>query len=171
MLVKSLNEEGVCCPSYKEFVFLFEPLGLDAGTRFFKIGPGCPAFEFEEGKSYFRVFKLPHREGDYSIEITTLLVGSWIPKAHVFYPYLRFLDQNFDLTMTEVKPRLYFEDAWMAGVRWSGRVPLAPADQYVIIYTSPKLFDQKIPVPRGKDLFSSYGPAGWLRIKFVKGVD
>lgn len=185
-LVGGLNSEPVCCNAYSEMQFDAIPL-TDVTT--IEIGPGEKAFRFDEGKSWFKAFSLPGRQRAYSVEVTTLLIGQWIDTAHVFYPYLTFLDKDQKVTRKNEKPRLYYDEGMIEGARWVGSVELKDSDRYLIIHTSPAIFNRKIPVgynsagyaygtgtgmvfvPPSGVHSSSFGAAGKLRIKFLKGVD
>lgn len=185
-LIGSLNSEPVCCNAYSEMQFDALPLN-DVTT--IEIGPGDKAFRFDEGKSYFQAYSLPDRQGAYSVEVTTLLIGQWIDTAHVFYPYLTFLDKDKNITRKNEKPRLNYDEGMMEGARWTGSVDLKDSDRYLIVHTSPEIFNRKIPIGYNSGGYaystgtgtvfvpppgihsSSFGAAGKLRIKFVKGVD
>ena len=185
-LIDSLNSKPLCCNSFSDMQFSVIPLNELTSIS---IGPEDEAFRFDEGKSYFKAFSLPARTGAYSVELTTLLVGQWIDTAHVFYPYLTFLDENHNVTRKNEKPRIYYDESMIEGARWVGSVKLSASDRYMIIHTSPEIFNMKISVgydsagyaystgtgivfvPASGTHRASFGAAGKLRIGFLKGVD
>lgn len=182
-LTTDLENHPGCCAALADITF--DPLVAEKETRF-TVGAGDKVFGFSSGKSYVKAFVLP-QEGQFTgIEVRTYLVGGWIPTAHVFGPFLQFLDSTRAPIGGDIFPQLYYDEGFIEGARWTGIVKVPASAQYVVLFTKPELVKyQRIPlastsgygymaggtfvyVPPSGARSSSYGPSGELRVRLIR---
>ena len=182
-LASDLESQTSCCSSLAELPF--DSLLSDKEARF-QIGSSDKVFEFPSGKSYVKAFELP-KDGPFTgFEIRTYLVGSYIPTAHAFGPFLQFLDSARIPIESDVFPQLRYDEGFFEGARWTGVVEVPSVARYVVIYTKPELVKfQRISlastsgfitmagktpvyVPPSGPRSSAYGPTGELRVRLIR---
>lgn len=182
-LTTDLENHMSCCTALAELPF--DPLAAEKEIRF-TIGSGDRVFGFPSGKSYVKAFELP-KEGRFTgLEVRTYLMGEWIPAAHVFGPFLQFLDAARMPLGGSIFPQLYYDTGFIEGARWTGVVKVPDSAKYVVLYTKPELAKyQRIPlastsgygymaggtfvyVPPSGERSSAYGPSGELRVRLIR---
>lgn len=184
---KALDQEPACCASPMQFEF--EPFPTDRELRM-PIGPGSKAYAFPSGKSFFRAFRVPDDKFGQTVEIATWPVVRGLitfDGAHILVPYFMFLDANKAVTRVGVKPALKSHYAFFENRDyWTGQVKLMDNERYLVVYTSPAMFDQALagsvrqyrgsqPAGAGRTVRISAsnqpqfscGPAGDIQIRFV----
>lgn len=183
-LVDSLNAESSCCSGFSDFDYTKMPTNDEFK---FSVGPRDKAYLFPSGMSYFKSFRLPDFTESKLMEVRTYLVGDWIPTAHVFLPFVLFLNESHTLIGDPVVPELYYDEGWWEGSRWTGVVDVPSDAAYVVFFTTPDLVNKKISlgstsgyayttgtgtvyVPPSGERSSSYGPSGELRVRFLARV-
>lgn len=180
ILVENLNTESSCCSNYAEFQF--EDMPIDKEIKF-SIGPGDKAYLFPTGKSYFKSFRLPEFEDTHSLQIRTYLQGTSSENIYVFAPFLTFLNDSYTPLDDAKAPKLYFDEGFIEGKRWTAVIDLPQTAKYVVIHTHPELINKRIELgPSGStglvvaliesysDRSAAYGPAGTLKVSFLPKI-
>jgi hypothetical protein len=138
-----------CCGSMAEFDYESIP-GIEGIT--FKIDESSPAFVFQSGKSLFKAFQLPRVEAPYYIQVKSFGLGEHISKAHIFYPQLALLSDNFDVLKQSDAHEFSLKKGGLgetASISWTA-LPIKvegslfvdnPRAKYVVIFTNKKLLD------------------------------
>ncbi len=108
------------------------------------INSGCATYQFEEGQSHFRAFRLPDISDRMIIEISSFCHGSFFPVYEsIMYPFVLVLDGDFKVTRKLVDGHIYEgHDSWK-GICLKSTINLLEKEKYFIIYTSPLLLDRK----------------------------
>jgi hypothetical protein len=147
--VNHLIQSKDCCGSMAEFNY--EPLPLTEGITF-KIDESSPAFVFQSGKSLFKAFQLPQVEAPYYLQVKSFGLGEQISKAHIFYPQLALLDDNFDVLKQSDLHEFSLRRGGLwetASISWTA-VPIKVEGslfvdnsraKYVIVFTNEKMLD------------------------------
>lgn len=152
-----------CCQDFSEFNY--ETLPTDKPFAF-DIDQTSPAFIFTSGKSYFKALKLPNLPVPYSLRIRSYAQGEMIDKAHIFFPKILFLKEDFVVTdevnpaylaeksddgdfAYEIDPAYVIEKSndgaikenkWGLPVRLSGRITIENAEsKYLLVITTDEL--------------------------------
>ncbi len=145
--VDSLRDAKECCQSMAEF--RYEP--LPEGKRVdFTLDASSPAFRFETGKSYFKVFSLPKRPFPYYVRIKSFALGETVTAAHIFYPQLALLDEHFEVLARNDPATVFVTKAGLAetasvswtalGIKFEDHLPVIHPDaRYVVIYTTDEM--------------------------------
>ena len=137
--------------------------------------------------SYFKAFRLPEFDETKSLEVRTYLVGDWIPTAHIFAPFITFLNESYTPIVDTTLPELFYDEGWFEGGRWTGVVDVPSDAAYVVFHTVPGLVNKRISlgstsgytyttgtgtvyVPPSGERSASYGPSGNLRVRFLSRV-
>lgn len=113
---------------------------LSVGNSEFDVGPEGPTFAFDTGKSFFKAFVLPERNGPLKVQVTTFsnrLVGGY------FQPDILLLDQNKKVSLHLEAPLLKIP-AEVSGVfqlskSTSINIPAGPNYSFMIIRTTDDL--------------------------------
>jgi len=151
--VDSLKESAVCCGSLAEFKY--EPIPKE-GVISFKIDKSSAAFMFQSGKSYFKAFALPMREGPYYLHIKSFGLGEQIRDAHIFYPQVALLDEQFtvlkqsdsaDFSLKKAGPAETASVSWTAlPIKVEGSFLVEnPQTKHIVLFTSDKLLAASSP--------------------------
>lgn len=90
------DKTNVCCSSFSEIKY--ESL-KEKGQNKLIVGKQFQAFDFEEGKSFFRAVELPKLSYEYSLNVETWQIdtagfASSLLSVHYLEPTLLFLDEN-----------------------------------------------------------------------------
>lgn len=134
-----------CCRDFSEFTYetlsQTEPLAFD-------IDQTSPAFNFTSGKSYFKALKLPDLPLPYSLSIRSYAQGEMIDKAHIFFPRILLLKEDFSVAR-EVDPAYVVEKSnagaikenkWGLPVRLSGQIRIENTEsKYLLVITTDEL--------------------------------
>ena len=89
---------AVCCTDPDQFEYTVLP---DHGALEVDIGRTAPVFEFQDGLSAFRAFRLPVMSTPYLIEVRSFVRGGPDPtRARVFYPVAALLTGDHLVTRT-----------------------------------------------------------------------
>jgi maltose operon protein len=169
-LQQGLSETPPCCTSFSQMNYT---KSLDGGDINFDINERSKVYEFEVGKSYFAAVEI--RPNSTEFEITTYIVGNWIPTTHVFWPSIIFLDENHVplRTLNSVTMRRGLNMHLIRGnIDWSANILIKPEEKYAVIYTSPRNVGHQILISNDKDdlgvrnkEFSTLGPSGDIRVR------
>lgn len=132
--MNQLGQASSCCKDMSAFSYTQIPGNFD---QYVVIDGSFPAFNFQEGKSYFAAFQLPQNSGD--LRIT---VASQIDKT-LFWPKVIMLDSQFRVTRVIDANIFKYEPARMlSGDRIEGVFTIDRAfignpnnETYMIIYT------------------------------------
>ena len=152
---------AVCCQSISEFNFQ----KLRMGELYsYKINNQTPAYQFDEGKSYFLAFELPEYHEPYHVFINSYTLQDWQgPKGrYLFRPQIITLDDSFQVV------RRIPNQAWLAnrgewkdvsrapgsvifGMEWpfdrlTGQLPITRQNQrekYIVIHTTKILLGEQ----------------------------
>jgi len=145
--VDSFMNSTPCCTSMAEFKY--EQLSSVEPVTF-KLDETSDSFIFPSGKSYFMAFRLPKKEPPYRINVKSFALGETIDKAHVFYPQLALLDDNFTIRKKSNPGDFILKKAGIretASVSWGllmlkleGSILVdIPDARYLLVYTTEKL--------------------------------
>jgi len=145
--VDSLKGSMVCCGSMAEFNY--EPIPKEDAVNV-TIDQSSAAFTFPSGKSFFKAFALPKREGSYYIHVKSFGLGEQIRDAHVFYPQALLLDDKFivlkqsdpaDFSLKKAGPAETASVSWTAlPIKVQGSVFVdGPQARYIVLFTTEKL--------------------------------
>lgn len=137
------DQAVTCCESYSDMVF--EPLN-EKGKNKFVVGHQFQAFDFPEGKSFFRAVALPKLNYLYSLNIETWQTdsagfASSLLSVHYFEPTLLFLDENFEVVEKFADLRFRY-GSWFSTSGWETDIDIGPAladARYLIVYTNPEV--------------------------------
>lgn len=129
-----LEKSDVCCKTLSALPFT--DIARDKAIRV-QMSAASPAFNFDEGKSYFLALKLPPHIPGESLALHSFLHNTtpMIYTAHVFLPHVTFLDTSFkpvrsvSLDLEEQRGGLFKKTSWV------GAVPLSPSYAYAVIHT------------------------------------
>lgn len=148
----SFENSTSCCESIKKFdyqVLYFgsnEPIKLDGST---------PAFQFPTGKSYFAAFRLPLFTDTYNITVQSYALGDTPDRAHIFYPQIDLLDENFsviahsnpqDFSLNKSPLPLEVRKEWGVPLNLKGTIKVDSSDfKYMVIYTTSELLNTSTP--------------------------
>ena len=137
----------ICCQSVSQLPFQAAAIGQSFHV---KIDEESAAFDFPEGKSFFRAYALPKSERDYVIAVYSYLDGVFSGSendSHIFYPVLMFLDENFKALRVIASDLMRYRPPgwWNKPARLEGRliIPSAVGVRYLVIYTTPQLLGQR----------------------------
>ena len=139
---ESLNSIKICCSSYATLHYDLLQAGHDAAI---KITDQSPVYKFPEGKSHFAAFRLDPADHPRSIEVDIDLSSSWLPAATVFIPSFVFLDKDKQETRAVSDIQIEQRENFWTGGYYSVQEMAKPEEQYVVIYTNPKVVGQTIP--------------------------
>jgi maltose operon protein len=145
--VESLRDAKECCQSLAEF--RHEPL-LEGKRVDFQLDASSPAFRFETGKSFFKVFSLPKKRLPYYVHIRSFALGETIKTAHIFYPQMALLDERTRVVAKNDPAAVFVTKAgvtetasvsWTAlGIKFEDSLRVDDADaRYVVIYTTDEM--------------------------------
>lgn len=104
--LKKFQESPVCCQSFREFTF--EKININ-DTQSFKLDENSMSFLFPYGKSYFKAFELPQVGYPYHLLIKSYMLGEHIAEAHIFFPYIITLNENFEIVRSKTPYCLYLK--------------------------------------------------------------
>ena len=130
-----VNEQKVCCASFREMGFTTLPFGE---RRDFSIDSDSPVFIFKDGRSRFAAVQLPARTAAAKLRLETHVVPIWIEPT-VFDPFVMFLNKGYE-KMGEVVPSLRFKSEFVAGRFWESEISVPPGAAYAVVYTKPVLY-------------------------------
>lgn len=148
----SLQNAQSCCDSIAHFKYEHLP---EAEGVSFNLDASSNAFDFQSGKSYFKAFHLPKAALPYRIKITSWALGEHINKAHIFYPQVTLLDENFGI-VTQSTPgdfvlsKAGFDETasatWGLPVKLEGAVLVDdPNAKFMLLYTTSALMRHASP--------------------------
>ena len=129
----------VCCKDPAEFEYVALPQG---GRIDFDFDHKSPIFEFQNGFSAFRAFRLPVLTGPYLLEVRSYLRGGPDPeRAQVVYPMAALLSDDYLVTrsvgLEALSPELpILERTDQPAYRLS--IPIDPSrnrERYLVLYT------------------------------------
>jgi Maltose operon periplasmic protein precursor (MalM) len=130
---------SVCCTDPDQFEYTVLP---DHGSLDVEIGRAAPLFEFQDGLSAFRAFRLPVMTAPYLIEVRSFLRGGPDPtRAKVFYPVAALLTGDHLVTRTvgieTLSPELpILERTTEPAYRMTiGIDPARGGERYLVLYT------------------------------------
>ncbi len=128
-------------PHFSEMAF--EKIALDKTLKI-DIDSGSESYVFDEGRSYFRAFRVPGGSENKSIDISSFCHGNFFPVYEtIMYPFILTLDREFSVARKLLDGHVYEEyDSWK-GICLKSTILLSQDEKYVIIYTSPLLLDRK----------------------------
>lgn len=145
-LNNQLEAKNICCSNFSEMQFTI--IGYDDGESF-RFQGKQPVYQFEEGKSPFAAIKFPLKSEKREISVTTQPLSYYGKKGegvlyYYFIPTVLLLDSDFKVTR---KIDMYedsfttkaMKDSWV-----ETRIVLAPNENYLVLYTNPKRFEQEI---------------------------
>ena len=130
-----VNEQKVCCPSFREMTFV--PISLGE-KREFSIDSDTPVFVFKDGRSRFAAIQLPVQAEAGKLKLITHVVPIWIEPT-VFDPYVIFLKQDY-AALGEIVPALKFKSDFLNGRYWEAEVSIPIGAAYAIVYTKPVVY-------------------------------
>jgi hypothetical protein len=150
--VDSLRKTRSCCESITQFKY--DQL-TEADEVSFNLDASSDAFNFQSGKSYFRAFHLPEMPLPYRIRITSWALGEHINKAHIFYPQVVLLDENFGIIWQSAPGDFLLGKAgvgetvsktWGLPVKLEGSVLIDnPSAKFVLLFTTQELMSHTSP--------------------------
>lgn len=144
--VTQLETAKSCCDSLAELPYERFP---SDGIVIFDLNDESPGYTFPSGKSFFKAFVLPDWKGPYRINIRSYALGERIDRAHIFYPNLLMLDEQFTV-VTELVPKFLpakstFQEAveennWGMPARIEGTVWIdKPEYRFLVVNTTDAL--------------------------------
>lgn len=130
---KVLEQSKNCCDSLSALPFGDLQLGQLLPVS---ISTSSPAFEFDEGKSYFAAFHLPAHFVGKKILVQTFIVNqtSSTYLDQVFIPHLTFLNAAFK-PIRKISLNMQGNSALFREMHWEEAVQILPSDAYVVIHT------------------------------------
>lgn len=99
---------------------------------------------FQKKKSFFSSYALPPTEGVRVLDVRSWINGELLPYAHIFYPYLLFLDESKKPTRILI-PDFEWDESYWAGGYLSGKAAVYPEEKYLVVYTDTGLSGKSIP--------------------------
>jgi hypothetical protein len=124
--------------------FRYEALPAD-GALDFSIDAASPTFEFQTGKSAYRAFRLPDG-GPFYVDVRSFLEGPPHPaRAHVFYPVVAVLTDDFLVSRSTELELLRFDLPTQEGTTAPAyRVSLGvdpghTRERYLVVFTPAQL--------------------------------
>lgn len=157
---KKLTQAPSCCQQLNELVFQVLPIGQHVE---FQLGD-APAFNFEQGKSYFIALERP--ANSQFIEVTSWLNGILITHANLVYPLITVLnrDKNRIGTLRSLED---WHNGWSIKPHstknpfYRFRVTLPEEAQYLIVHADPAKLSQTTPythkAPNGSQMYVDIG--------------
>jgi maltose operon protein len=145
-VITDYDKAKVCCSSLVQLPYEVTQLGQQLS---FKIDNVSPAYDFPEGKSFFKAYTLPIVDSDYIIALYSYLNGvlSWSENdSHIFYPVLMFLDKDHKVLLKLSSNLMRYEPpSWEEPSRLEGKliVPASVGARYLVIYTTKQLLEQR----------------------------
>ena len=132
-----------CCTHFSEMKFV--PL-KEKGINKLIVGREFQAYDFEEGKSFFRAVVLPKLDYEYSLDIETWQTDSAgfarsLLSIHYFEPTLLFLDEKFNVIKKLTDLNLN-RATWFTTSGWETDIPMngdLANSRYLIVYTDPSV--------------------------------
>ncbi len=143
------SQARACCESLDTLPY--PPLPPDE-VVLIDLNEKAPAFHFPDGMSYFAAFRLPPFSASYPITVKSFALGEHIDVAHIFYPELWLLDENFvvlgrsDAQLFVLSQTLVSEAArenkWGLPVKLQGTLQIDdPRAAYLVILTTETLLN------------------------------
>jgi hypothetical protein len=186
----ALDRTSICCNAF----FEFQATQLNLNTDFREdVSLKSPAYEFAQGKSFFRTYQLPQSKSTgqkliiRTFPINTLMINS----AHVFIPRVTTLDVNHKPIRSTALKLAFHRPAIIGESWWYGELMLNPSESFVIVHTGVeeraallRMPDSDVgaiyvPVPggggvlmpnaRGGYRFLQGGPTGEISVSVVEG--
>jgi maltose operon protein len=142
--IGELEQKAVCCESLDQMKFV--PLQPDRDTPV-KLDHTSPVYAFESGKSYFAAFRLPSNLEGTDLEVKTYSSSVGLNDSSAFYPYFLLLDSQHQIRRTLPAPGFRFNTVDTLRGHWSIRLSFQTGDAYLVIYTSPAVFDRGLITP------------------------
>lgn len=135
------DKANICCASYSEMEF--STLNVKGQNKLI-VGKQFHAFNFDEGKSFFRAVELPRLSYEYSLNIETWQTdtagfASSLLSVHYLKPTLLFLDENFNVVKKISELNLRYS-VWLSTSGWETDIAVneeLAKSRYLIIYTHP----------------------------------
>jgi hypothetical protein len=110
---------------------------FDGDELEFKISAGNPTFEFDFGKSYVALVKLPSYRPEQGLKINSLCECVGFRKS-VFIPIVAVLDKNFK-SRKNINFRTQSPTGFTAA-SYEGLAILEPEDSYLLVYSNPEKY-------------------------------
>jgi hypothetical protein len=143
--IGELEQKAVCCESLDQMKFVL--LQPDRDTPV-KLDHTSPVYAFESGKSYFAAFQLPTNLEATDLEVKTYSSSGLRNGSSAFYPYFLLLDSQHQIRRTLPAPGFRYNAVGiLRGQNWSIRLSFQTGDAYLVIYTSPAVFDRGLITP------------------------
>lgn len=126
----TLATQPVCCEAIENLDFRSVPIGKAVE---FKIDETSPAFEFEEGKSYFVALEIP----EYTSRIVFKSYFNGMFVGQYFQPIALFLDDGFSQVGKVVVPMRFTRPGFSDDDHMVGWVSWNPEDSpsYLVLFT------------------------------------
>lgn len=135
----ALNSTNVRYGGFSEFDYL----EIESRTEI-EIGPASPSYNFEEGRSFFVSVRVPEDFPKY-INLTSRLIGQWIPTSHIFYPMTLFLDGYYKIVRKD-PPSLAHNPRFMKGLDFDSQIEIPVGARFIVFHSIPEAFGQRVPL-------------------------
>ena len=129
---------------YSEFRYLELPPNEKTEYR---IEPGSPAHVFKAGKSYFLALEIPESTPKY-VNVTSRLIGEWIPTSHMLFPAALFLDQDYQV-ISRIQPKLIYNPRFGHGLDFDSQTEIPDGARYLVLHSVPDIYGIKVPLGAG----------------------
>ncbi|MBD0822645.1 MalM family protein [Aestuariibaculum marinum] len=164
---KTLEEKEVNFFSYKDFNYI--PIKEKYS---FKINGEDKTFNFEEGKSYFKAFKINPQTGNYLLVVKSRAYGGQnivFKKPTLLMPKIILLDKNKDvLALDSELISSTFSSEYNLSRSYLINMELGPLVEYVVVYTDPSFAGKIIDNPQRMNAY--YAGNGMVGFSTVPGT-
>jgi hypothetical protein len=152
--IGGLEQKPVCCESLDQMEFVL--LQPDSDTPV-KLDHTSRVYAFESGKSYFAAYRLPSNLGATDLEVKTYSSSGGLNDSSAFYPQFLVLDSQHQIRRTLPAQGFRYNAGLLQGQYWSILLSFQPDDAYLLIYTSPAVFEYGLLTPGHRGYVGTIG--------------